>query len=135
MAIRHYRGGHWVLPRASTATLGRGRGRTNPEGLPLLRGRVLPRWSHHTKTEQELRQRRKQGGMDWKGTPGAVHIADEGQPSASTIAGNHDTICMQGVIKSARSPRRGGEVETPTSNQPPHGAQGRRLLGPAALRP
>ena len=25
-------------------------------------------------------------------------------------------------------------METPTSNQPPHGAQGRRLLGPVALR-
>ena len=31
-------------------------------------------------------------------------------------------------------PRRHGEVETPTSNQPPRGAQGHRLLGPAALR-
>src|SRR3954462_344421 len=26
------------------------------------------------------------------------------------------------------------EAQTPTSNQPPRGAQGRRLLGPAALR-
>ena len=32
-------------------------------------------------------------------------------------------------------PRRHGEAEPPTSNQPPCGAQGRRLLGPAALRP
>ena len=31
-------------------------------------------------------------------------------------------------------PRRHGEVETPTTNQPPRDAQGRRLLGPAALR-
>ena len=31
-------------------------------------------------------------------------------------------------------PRQHGEAETPTSNQPPRGAQGRRLLGPAALR-
>ena len=30
-------------------------------------------------------------------------------------------------------PRRRGEAETPTSNQSPRGAQGRRLLGPAAL--
>ena len=30
-------------------------------------------------------------------------------------------------------PRRHGEVETPTSNQPSCGTQGRRLLGPAAL--
>ena len=33
-----------------------------------------------------------------------------------------------------QSSRRHGEVETPTSNQPPRGAQGRRLLGPATLR-
>ena len=31
-------------------------------------------------------------------------------------------------------PRQRGEVETPTSNQSPHVDQGRRLLGPAALR-
>ena len=31
-------------------------------------------------------------------------------------------------------PRRRGGARTPTSNQPPCGAQGRRLLGPAALR-
>ena len=115
--------------------LGRGRGRINLEGLPLLCSRVPPRWSHHAKMEQELRQRRKQEEMDWKGTRRAVLIAGEGQPPASTITGNHDTICMQGLVQLARSPRRCGEAETPTSHQPPHGAQGRRLLGPAALRP
>ena len=31
-------------------------------------------------------------------------------------------------------PRQHGEAETPTSNQPPHSAQGCRLLGPAVLR-
>ena len=31
-------------------------------------------------------------------------------------------------------PRHHGEVDSPASNQPPCGAQGRRLLGPAALR-
>ena len=41
---------------------------------------------------------------------------------------------MQGLVQSVQLPRRHGEVETPTSNQPPCGAQGRRLLGPAALR-
>src|SRR4051812_38817017 len=85
--------------------------------------------------EQELRQRRKQEEMDWKDTRGAVYIAGKGQPSTSTITGNHDTICMQGLVQSARSPRHRGEVETPMYNQPPRGAQGHRLLGPAALRP
>src|SRR3954468_12168731 len=51
------------------------------------------------------------------------------------IPNNHDTICMHGLVQSARSSRHHGEAETPTSNQPPRGAQGRRLLGPAALRP
>ena len=41
---------------------------------------------------------------------------------------------MQGLVQSVKLPRRRGKVETPTSNQPPSGAQGRRLLGPAALR-
>src|SRR3954470_17658285 len=42
---------------------------------------------------------------------------------------------MQGIGASTRSPKHRGEVETPTSNQPPRGAQGRKLLGPAALCP
>src|SRR3954464_8079750 len=103
--------------------------------LSFLRCREPANRSHHTKTEQESGRRRKQEEMDWKGTRGAVLIAGEGQPSASTITGNHDMICMQGLVQSARSPRRRGEAETPMSNQPPRGAQGRRLLGPAALRP
>ena len=41
---------------------------------------------------------------------------------------------MQGLVQSVQLSRRRGEVETPTSNQPPRGAQDRRLLGPAALR-
>ena len=79
-------------------------------------------------------EKEKQQGMDWKGTRRSVLIAGEGQPSTSTIAGNHDPLCMQGLVKSVQLPRRRGEVEMPTSNQPPRGAQGRRLLGPAALR-
>src|SRR3954467_5779773 len=42
---------------------------------------------------------------------------------------------MQGLFHSVQLPRRRGEVETPMSNQPPRGAQGRRLLVPAALCP
>ena len=61
-------------------------------------------------------------------------MAGEGQPPTSTIASNHDPLCMQGLVQSVQLPRRHGEVETPTSHQPPCGAQGRRLLGPAALR-
>ena len=72
--------------------------------------------------------------MDWKGARRFVLMAGEGQHPTSTIAGNHDPLCMQGLVQSMQLPRRHGEVETPTSNQPPHGAQGRRLLGPAALR-
>ena len=79
-------------------------------------------------------QKEKQEGMDWKGTRRSILTAGEGQPPTSTIAGNHDPLCMQGVVQSVQLPRRHGEVETPTSNQPPRGAQGRRLLGPAALR-
>ena len=37
-------------------------------------------------------------------------------------------MCQVGQL-----PGRRGEAETPTSNQPPRGDQGRRLLGPAAL--
>ena len=73
--------------------------------------------------------------MDWKGARHSVLITGGGQPPTSTIAGNYDPLCMQGLVQSMQLPRRHGEVETPTSNQPPRGAQGRRLLGPAALRP
>ena len=72
--------------------------------------------------------------MNWKGAHRSVLMAGEGQPSTSTIAGNHDPLCMQGLVQSVQLPRRQGEVETPTSNQPPRGAQGRSLLGPATLR-
>ena len=72
--------------------------------------------------------------MDWKGARRSVLMAGEGQPPTSTIIGNHDPLCMQGLVQSVQLPRRRGEVETPTSNQPPRGAQGRTLLGPAALR-
>ena len=72
--------------------------------------------------------------MDWKGARCYVLMAGEGQSPTSTIAGNHDPLCMQGLVQSMQLPRRHGEVETPTSNQPPRGAQGRGLLGPTALR-
>ena len=72
--------------------------------------------------------------MNWNGSRRSVLIAKEGQPSASTIAGNHDPFLHAGTCQFAHFPRRHGEVETPTSNQPPRGAQGRRLLGPATLR-
>ena len=39
-----------------------------------------------------------------------------------------------GTASSGWLMRRRGEVGPTTSNQPPHGARGRRLLGPAALR-
>ena len=79
-------------------------------------------------------KKEKQGGMDWKGARSSVLMAGEGQPPTSTIAGNHDPLCMQGLVQSVQLPRRHGEVETPTPNQLPRGAQGHRLLGPAALR-
>ena len=75
-----------------------------------------------------------QEGMDWKGSRRSVHIAGGGQPLASTITGNHDPFLHAGTCQVMRSPRRHGESGTPTSNQSPRGAQGRRLLGPAALR-
>ena len=79
-------------------------------------------------------KKEKQGGMDWKGARCSVLMAGEGQPPTSTITGNHDPLCMQGLVQSVQLPRRHGEVEAPTSDQPPRGAQGRRLLGPTGLR-
>ena len=81
-----------------------------------------------------MKKKEKQGEMNRKGARRPVLIASGGQPPTSMIAGNHDPFCMQGLVQSEQLPRRRGEVEMPTSNQPPHGAQGRRLLGPTALR-
>ena len=81
-----------------------------------------------------MKKKEKQGEMNWKGTRRSVLIAGEGQSTAPTIAANYDPLCMQGLVQSVQLPRCHGEVEAPTSNQPPRGAQGRRLLGPAALR-
>ena len=41
-----------------------------------------------------MKKKEKQGGMNWKATRSSVLIAGEGQLPASTITGNHDTICM-----------------------------------------
>ena len=41
-----------------------------------------------------MKKKEKQGGMNWKGARRSVLIAGEGQPSAPTIAGNHDPLCM-----------------------------------------
>ena len=72
--------------------------------------------------------------MNWSGMRHSVLIAGGGQPSASTITGNHDPSLHVGTCQVVRLPRHHGEAETPTSNQPPRGTQGCRLLGPAALR-
>ena len=96
--------------------------------------RAFPFSAAENLLDRATKKKEKQGGMNWKGTRQSVLIAGEGQPSAPTIIGNHDPLCMQGPVQSVQLPRRHGEVETPTSNQPPHGAQGRRLLGPTALR-
>ena len=42
----------------------------------------------------------EQGGMDRKGSRCFVLIDGGGQPSASTNAGNHDSLCMQGLVMS-----------------------------------
>ena len=72
--------------------------------------------------------------MNWNGSRRSVLIARGGQPPASTIAGNHDQFLHAGTCQFVQLPRRRGGAEPPTSNQPPCGARGRRLLGPAALR-
>ena len=79
-------------------------------------------------------KKEKQGGVDWTGARRSVLMAGEGQPSTSTIAGNHEPLGMQGLVESVRLPRRRGEADLPLTNQPPRGAQGRRLLGATALR-
>ena len=61
-------------------------------------------------------------------------ITGGGQPSAFTITGNHDPFLHAGTCQVEQLPRQHGEAEAPTSNQPPRGSQGRRLLGPATLR-
>ena len=72
--------------------------------------------------------------MDWKGSCPSVLIAGGGQSSTSMIAGNHDPFLHAGTCQVVQLPGQHGEAETPTSNQPPRVNQGRRLLGPAALR-
>ena len=80
-----------------------------------------------------MEEKEKREGIGWKGACCSILIAVEGQPSTSTITGNHDPLCMQGLVESVRLPRRHGEAELPPTNRPPRGAQGRRLLGPATL--
>ena len=76
-------------------------------------------------------------GRDERGgfRPPSSFIAGEGQPAIPTIAGNdYISLHVAGTHQVGQLPRQRGESETPTSNQPPRVDQGRRLLGPAALR-
>ena len=72
--------------------------------------------------------------MNWNGTRRSVLIAGGGQPSASTIVGNNNRFLHARTCQVMRLPRHRGEAKTPTSNQSPRGAQGHKVLGPAALR-
>ena len=45
-----------------------------------------------------MKKKEKQEGMDRKGRRCLVLIARGGQPLASMIIGNHDPLCMQGLV-------------------------------------
>ena len=47
-----------------------------------------------------MKKKEKQEGMDQKGRSRPVLIARGGQPPASMIAGNHDPLCIQGLVSS-----------------------------------
>ena len=49
-----------------------------------------------------MKKKEKQEGMDRKGRRRPVLIARGGQPSASTTTGNHDPLCMQGLVSSRK---------------------------------
>ncbi len=44
------------------------------------------------------------------------------------------SLTQASLLSVGQLPKQHGQAETPTSNQPPRGAQGRRLLGPMVLR-
>ena len=68
----------------------------------------------------------------WIGGGGWSSRKKEGQEARERRKGNN---CVQQRVRLAgRVMRHHGEAEIPMSNQSPHGAQGRRLLGPAALQ-
>ena len=89
--------------------------------------------------ESLVEQRRKKQA-EWEemgdgGSAPSSFIAEEGQPAIPTITDNDDiSLHAAGTRQVGQLPRQRGEAETPTSNQPPRVDQGRRLLGPAALR-
>ena len=47
-----------------------------------------------------MKKKEKQGGMNWKGARLSILMAGDGQPTAPTIAGNYDPLCMQGLVQS-----------------------------------
>ena len=59
--------------------------------------RIVPLSSKWRSSKEE---EAKQGETDWKGSCRSVLIVRGGQPSASTITGNHDPFCMQGLVTS-----------------------------------
>ena len=93
-------GGRSMLARTAATVLGcRGTGAL-ARGLPLLGGRELPSWRHRRHCERWSKEEEaKKGEMDWKGSRRSITIAGGGQPSASTIAGNHDSFRTQGLVK------------------------------------
>ena len=81
------------------------------------------RWRHGDRKGEGSR-------LDWK-----RRLERKGRKSRGCASGGKRGGWGQPRVHQAgRKVRRHGETETPTTNQPPHGAQGRRLLGPVALR-
>ena len=78
------------------------------------------------------RGRRDQGGVPHE-VPVTQAMTTKGARRVPARAVSSFPLWCKGGKRSRGVPRHHGEAETPTSNQPPRGAQGRRLLGPAAL--
>ena len=72
--------------------------------------------------------------MNWRSSRSPVLIAGEGQPPSTMTSGNHDPyLCMQELIKSCSCRGVVGSADAHVQSTATR-RQGRRLLGPAALR-
>ena len=74
--------------------------------------------------------KREDSRLDWKQRLEHERRKNRGRPSSE----KRKDYVQPRVRLAGRKIRRRGEARPPTSNQPPRGARGRGLLGPAALR-
>ena len=134
--MRDRSGGCGMLAGATMPPLRWWRARPLLESFPLLGGREPFHWRHECRGKEEEEEA---GGMEEEmSNGGSAPLPIYSQREANRRPPRSQVMMVflhvAGTHQVGQLPRQRGEAETPTSCQSPRVNQGRKLLGPAALR-